>query len=86
MADTLNKQNYRTKIGRKFTKNSFHEILTNQNIKGVFVYNKSAPATEYNKSPNRHKYKSADNIITVKGKIERIVSESLWDSVQPKKI
>lgn len=26
-----------------------------------------------------------DNIITVKGKIERIVSESLWDSVQPKK-
>ena len=85
MADTLNKQNYRTKIGRKFTKNNFHEILTNPKYKGVFVYNRSAPATEYNKSPNRHKYKSADNIITVKGKIERIVSESLWDSVQPKK-
>lgn len=69
MADTLNKQNYRTKIGRKFTKNSFHEILTNPKYKGVFVYNRSAPATEYNKSPNRHKYKSADNIITVKERL-----------------
>ncbi|MCH5211933.1 MAG: recombinase family protein [Oscillospiraceae bacterium] len=85
MAKRLNNQHYTTKVGRKFTKNSFHEILTNPKYKGVFTYNRSSSVDEPGKRPNRHKYKNKDEIIEVPGQIEAIVSEELWNSVQPTK-
>ncbi|MBQ2664987.1 MAG: recombinase family protein, partial [Clostridia bacterium] len=84
MAKVLNEQHYKTKVGRAYTKNSFYEILCNPKYKGEFVYNRSAPVTEFGKKPNRHKYKSKEEIISLKGEIEAIVSEELWESVQPK--
>lgn len=85
MAKKLNKKHCKTKVGRQFTKNSFYEILRNPKYKGVFTYNASAPVSEYGKRPNRHKYKDKSEIIELDGQIEAIVSEELWDSVQPKK-
>lgn len=85
MAEKLNKKHYKTKVGRSFTKNSFVEILSNPKYKGKFVYNRSVAVSEYGKRPNRHKYKDKTEIIEAEGQIEAIVSEKLWDSVQPKK-
>lgn len=85
MAKELNRLHYKTKIGRAFTKNSFYEIITNPKYKGVFIYNRSAPVTEYGKRPNRHKHKSSEETIVLEGQIDAIVSEALWDSVQPRK-
>lgn len=85
MAKELNRFNYTTKIGRNFTKHSFHEILANPKYKGLFVYNRSASVDEAGKRPNRHKYKSDNEMIILKGEIEPIVSEKLWEAVQPKK-
>lgn len=85
MAEALNKKHYKTKVGRSFTKNSFVEILSNPKYKGKFVYNRSVAASEYGKRPNRHKYKGKTEIIELDGQIEAIVSEKLWESVQPKR-
>ncbi len=85
MAEALNKKHYKTKVGRSFTKNSFVEILKNPKYKGKFVYNRSVVSSEYGKRPNRHKYKDKTEIIEADGQIEAIVSEKLWESVQPKK-
>lgn len=85
MAQKLNKKHYKTKVGREFTKNSFYEILTNPKYKGKFTYNRSVAASEYGKRPNRHKHKDKSEIIELDGQIEAIVSEELWNSVQPKK-
>lgn len=85
MAQKLNKQHYKTKVGRKFTKNSFYEILTNPKYKGKFTYNRSVAASEYGKRPNRHKHKDRSEIIELDGQIQAIVSEDVWNSVQPKK-
>lgn len=85
MAEKMNEKHYKTKVGRKFTKNSFYEILRNPKYKGIFTYNTSSSVSEYGKRPNRHKYKDKSEIIELDGKIEAIVSEKLWDSVQPKK-
>ena len=85
MAEELNKQHYTTKPGREFTENSFTELLRNSKYKGVFTYNRSASATEPGKRPNRHEYKDKSEIIELEGQIEPIVSEELWNSVQPTK-
>jgi site-specific DNA recombinase len=38
--DKLNKEGYRTQTGRKFGKNSIHDILRNEKYRGIYIFNR----------------------------------------------
>ena len=78
--NVLNNNNFRTKRGNKFGKNSLFEILRNEKYKGTFVYNKSSGKTVKG-TYNRHSYKDSKDVIKVENGCPRIVSDELFTKV-----
>jgi len=67
IADMLNARGYRTRKGRRFSKEGVREILRNPFYKGYVVYRQGQHHSEGEIYPGKH---------------EPIVSEELWDTVQ----
>lgn len=78
--DKLNKEGYRTKTGRRFGKNSIHDILRNEKYRGIYIFNRSSAKRDGKR--NHHKNKPDDEIIRIPGGMPRIISEELWERVQ----
>lgn len=78
--DKLNEEGYRTKTGRKFGKNSLHDILRNEKYKGVYIFNRTA-RKEFGKR-NHHKSKPAEEIIRIKDGMPRIIDDITWKKVR----
>lgn len=76
IAQKLNNQGQRTKLGRLFTKNSIRDILLNEKYTGTYVYNK-----RLSKKVN-HKYKEPDKIIKVENALPVIISKEDFKKVQ----
>ncbi|WP_413778096.1 recombinase family protein [Caproicibacterium sp. XB1] len=77
----LNNRGCKTKRGKSFGANSLHDLLTNEKYAGVYVFNKSSSRDARGRM-NRHKYKTADQIIRVPDGIPAIVTPELWKDVQ----
>ncbi len=80
--DALNGAGYRTKLGRKFGKNSLHDIMKNEKYSGVFVFNKTERKIDGKR--NGHKYKPADEVIRIPDGCPRIVPDETFRAVQNK--
>lgn len=76
----LNENGYRTQRGRKFGKNSIHDILKNEKYTGVYIFNRTA--SKYNGKRNNRKYKNDEEIIRVEGGMPRIIDDETWKRVQ----
>lgn len=55
---------YKTKCGRSFGSNSLHDLLTNEKYVGTYAASRDARG-----HMNRHRYKSADQIIRIPNEI-----------------
>jgi site-specific DNA recombinase len=71
----------RTRAGGFFTKPTLHDILLNEKYTGVYVYNRSAPASRAG-SRNNHRSKPDDQIIRIPGGMPAIVDAQTWNEVQ----
>lgn len=78
--DRLNSEGYRTKTGRRFGKNSIHDILKNEKYRGVYIFNRSERKIDGKR--NHHKSKSEDEIIRIEGGMPRIIDDETWKAVQ----
>lgn len=83
LADYLNNLGYRSKVGKKFTKNSFHDLLKNEKYIGTYTFDISAPKSASGKR-NHHKHKSPDKIIKIEDNHEPIISKELFLKTQEK--
>lgn len=78
IAEQLNQDGFKTKIGRCFSKNSIREILLNEKYTGIYVFNKRAPGKK------NHYYKPEDKIIKIDGGIPQIISKEVFAKAQKK--
>lgn len=78
--DTLNEKGYRTQTGRKFGKNSFHDILKNEKYRGIYIFNRTAKK-EFGKRTHR-KSKPDKEIIRIEEGMPRIIDDITWGKVQ----
>lgn len=78
----LNANNWKTKAGRPFGKNSLHDILKNERYAGVYTFNKAAARSPVDRSRNMHKYKDANNIIRIDGGVPAIIDKLTFERVQ----
>ena len=83
LADYLNNLGYVSKSGKKFTKNSFHDMLKNEKYIGTYTFDISAPKSASGKR-NHHKHKSQDKIIRIENNHEAIISKDLFEKTQIK--
>lgn len=65
----LNAHGYKTKCNRDFGKNSIYSIIRNEKYAGYYVYN------QWDGKHNRHKRKSDDEVVKIKGGVPAIISE-----------
>ena len=77
IAQELNKNGYKSKIGRSFTKNSITDILRNEKYTGVYIYNK----TYTNKKRNF----TRNDEIRIENGIPIIISKEVFNMVQMKR-
>lgn len=78
IAEHLNNDGFKTKIGRSFSKNSIRDILLNEKYTGVYVFNKRAPGKK------NHCYKDKDQIIKIDGGMPQIIPIETFSKVQEK--
>lgn len=83
IADILNRQGYRTKLGNPFGKNSIYDILINEKYKGTYVFNKRSSKDSLGKRNNR-RFKDNENIIRIPNGMPAIIDEQTFDKVQEK--
>ena len=83
IAEELNSLGYRSKIGRRFNKNSFYDIIRNKKYCGYYIYNRASGTSKYGKR-NNHKNKSPEEIISFKGGMPAIISEETYDKAMKK--
>ncbi len=78
----LNDMGYRTKSGKRFGKNSIHDILRNRKYKGDLIFNKCVGKDKFYHTRNSHKFKPEDEWIVVKNGIPSIIPEKDFEKVQ----
>lgn len=76
MAERLNKQGYRTRDGKLFTRNSFASVLHQEKYTGTFVWNKTS-----GKQKTFKKNFEAEHI-RVENKVPAIITRQQFDKVQ----
>ena len=79
IADYLNGIGARSKVGKEFTKYSFHDLFKNEKYKGIYVYNRAEAKIAGKR--NNHLNKADDDIIRIEDGIPRIISDELWSKV-----
>jgi site-specific DNA recombinase len=80
MADILNNKGYRTKKGKKFTKNSFDTLLHQEKYIGIFSWNKASVA-DSNGKHNSHKQKPIEEQVRVPDGCQAIISKEQFENV-----
>ena len=83
IADILNSEGQKSKVGKRFTKHSFNDMLQNEKYKGIYIFNKTA-AKAPNGTRNYHKTKSSEDIIRIESGMPEIVNHALWSEVNRK--
>lgn len=81
IAQKLNNLGYKTRKGKTFTKNSFHDILRNEKYAGVYVFNRSVSKRKDGKR-NNHANKSNDEIIRIENGMPAIISQEIFNQAQ----
>lgn len=71
MTNYFNNLGYKTKLGKKFTRSSFYDILTNEKYIGTYVY-----------SQNTRKRYEDKGTIKIKDGIPAIIDKNTWYNVQ----
>lgn len=79
--EVLRKNNYKTKKGTDFLRNSLYTILANQKYQGMYVFNKSS-AKSVTGTRNTHLLKSNEEIISIDGGCPQIVTKDIFEKVQ----
>ncbi|WGI19246.1 recombinase family protein [Latilactobacillus sakei] len=74
VADRLNSQGYRTKLGNQFSPTAIRTILINPTFKGLSVYNR------YEDWDKKHRKGLNSNPIIVDGQHQAIITDSVWDA------
>ena len=83
MAKKLNELGYRTKSGKEFVHNSFHDLIRNKKYAGYYIYNRSSHKDCLGKR-NNHKDKDPSEIIEIKGGIPAIIDEETYNKAMAK--
>lgn len=83
MAKILNDKGLRTKAGVPFTKNSFHNILTQEKYTGIYCWNKRR-AKDSKGRHNNHAYKPAKEQVVIEGGCPAILPLEEFQSAQEK--
>lgn len=83
MAEILNSKGFKTKEGHSFNCNSFHDLIKNQKYCGYYIYNKTCKKNHKGKR-NKHRYKSPEEVICIKGGAPEIVSEDIYNRAMEK--
>ncbi|WP_338043104.1 recombinase family protein [Latilactobacillus graminis] len=78
VADRLNSQGYRTKLGNQFSPTAIRTILINPTFKGLSVYNR------YEDWDKKHRKGLNLNPIIVEGQHQAIIADSVWDAANAK--
>lgn len=81
MAKELNDRGLKTKTGKKFSKNSFYHILTQEKYIGTYRWNKRQGKNLDGKRNNRA-YKPEDEQIIIEGGYPAIISKELFEQTQ----
>lgn len=81
IADNLNKQGFRTKLGGRFNKNSFSSILRNEKYAGLFTWNVRSTKGVKGKR-NNHRQKPLEKQVLVPGGTPVIITEEQFETVQ----
>ncbi|MEN6348271.1 MAG: recombinase family protein [Syntrophomonas sp.] len=77
----LTRLGLKTKLGNPFSKNSIHDLLTNEKYNGVYVFNRAA-SKQLNGTRNTHKNKDDQEIIRIPNMMPRIIDEHTFHRVQ----
>lgn len=77
----LRQNNYKTKRGTDFLRNSLYTILANQKYQGMYVFNKCS-AKSIAGTRNTHLLKSNEEIISIDGGCPQIVTKDIFEKVQ----
>lgn len=81
MADKLNERGWKTKIGKPFTKDSFHDLLKQRKYIGTYTWNLRKAKGTFGKL-NNHAYKPKEKHIIVENVIPPIIPKKDFDKVQ----
>lgn len=79
IAAYLNGIGARSKVGKRFTKNSFHDLFKNEKYKGVYIYDRAAAKVAGKR--NNHAQKPAEEMIRIEGGMPQIIDTETWDYV-----
>lgn len=83
IAETLNTEGRKTKLGKSFIKTSFSSILSQEKYTGLYIWNK-AKQKDFRHKRNSHLDKPIDEQIRVEGGCPQIISREQFDRVQVK--
>lgn len=75
ICNDLNRHGLRTRIGKPFSKNSLHDILSNERYRGIYIFNQA-----YKKS--KRKLKDECDIIKIPGGIPAIIDDEIFERVR----
>ncbi|MCX8131020.1 MAG: recombinase family protein [Clostridia bacterium] len=75
LCNRLNSDGYRTHIGKLFSKNCLHDILTNERYTGVYVFNKAV-------KKSKRKLKDEAEVIRIPGGIPAIIDNKTFERVK----
>lgn len=76
--DELNKEKFKTKLRKPFTKTGLHSILGQEKYIGTFIYNRR----HRNPDGSYNNHKENKNAIRIEGGCPQIVDTKLWEKVQ----
>jgi site-specific DNA recombinase len=83
IAETLNTEGRKTKLGKSFIKTSFSSILSQEKYTGLYIWNK-AKQKDFRHKRNSHLDKPIAEQIRVEGGCPQIISREQFDRVQAK--
>ena len=83
MAEILNGEGRKTKLGQDFIKTSFTSILQQEKYTGLYIWNKSKQK-DFRHKRNSHLSKPVDEQIRIEGGCPQIISREQFDRVQAK--
>lgn len=79
ISNALDNLGYRTRTGKRFSKNTIYDMLGNEKYTGVYIYNKRA-ATQKGVKQNR-KHKAPEDIIRIEGGMPAIITKNDYERV-----
>ena len=79
ISSALDSLGYRTRTGKRFSKNTIYDMLGNEKYTGVYIYNKRA-ATQKGVKQNR-KHKDPEDIIRIEGGTPAIITKNDYERV-----